>query len=136
MQLGGHNHIIWDVRNRGKVIYHGWELWGFGVTLLLQPTQWVIWRNQSFCSSIYQSVSWECSQSETQALNTDNRTQLHIVSVTVYYHCDNSLQSCPTLHDPMDHRLPGSSVCGIVQARILDWGCQGIFFRGSSRLRD
>ena len=32
-----------------------------------------------------------------------------------------SLQSCPTLCDPMDCSPPGSSVCGIVQARILEW---------------
>ena len=31
-------------------------------------------------------------------------------------------QSCPTLHDPMDCSLPGSSVHGIFQARILEWG--------------
>ena len=31
-------------------------------------------------------------------------------------------QSCPTLRDPMDCRLPGSSVHGIFQARVLDWG--------------
>ena len=30
-------------------------------------------------------------------------------------------QSCPTLCDPMDCSLPGSSVHGILQARILDW---------------
>ena len=30
-------------------------------------------------------------------------------------------QSCPTLCDPMDCRLPGSSVPGILQARILEW---------------
>ena len=30
-------------------------------------------------------------------------------------------QSCPTLSDPMDCSLPGSSVHGIIQARILDW---------------
>ena len=30
-------------------------------------------------------------------------------------------QSCPTLCDPMDHRPPGSSVLGILQARILEW---------------
>ena len=30
-----------------------------------------------------------------------------------------SLQSCPTLCDPMDHSLPGSSVHGILQVRIL-----------------
>ena len=31
-------------------------------------------------------------------------------------------QSCPTLSDPMDCSLPGSSVHGIFQARVLDWG--------------
>ena len=31
-------------------------------------------------------------------------------------------QSCPTLCDPMDCSLPGSSVHGIFQARVLEWG--------------
>ena len=31
-------------------------------------------------------------------------------------------QSCPTLIDPMDCSLPGSSVHGIFQARVLEWG--------------
>ena len=31
-------------------------------------------------------------------------------------------QSCLTLRDPMDHSLPGSSVHGIFQARVLEWG--------------
>ena len=31
-------------------------------------------------------------------------------------------QSCPTLHDPMDCSLPGSSVYGSFQARVLEWG--------------
>ena len=31
------------------------------------------------------------------------------------------LQSCPPLCDPMDCNLPGSSVHGILQARILEW---------------
>ena len=30
-------------------------------------------------------------------------------------------QSCPILCDPMDGSLPGSSVHGILQARILEW---------------
>ena len=33
-----------------------------------------------------------------------------------------SLQSCPTLNDPMDCSLPGSSAHGIFQARVLEWG--------------
>ena len=31
-------------------------------------------------------------------------------------------QSCLTLSDPMDCSLPGSSVHGISQARVLEWG--------------
>ena len=30
-------------------------------------------------------------------------------------------QSCPTLCNPMDYSLPGSSIHGILQVRILDW---------------
>ena len=32
-----------------------------------------------------------------------------------------SLQSCPTLCDPIDGSLPGFSVHGILQARTLEW---------------
>ena len=35
--------------------------------------------------------------------------------------CAKLLQSCPTLCDPMDCSLPGSSFCGILQARTLEW---------------
>ena len=30
-------------------------------------------------------------------------------------------QSCPTLSDPMDYSLPGSSIHGIFQAGVLEW---------------
>ena len=37
--------------------------------------------------------------------------------------CESEVaQSCPTLSDPMDCSLPGSSIHGIFQARILEWG--------------
>ena len=39
-------------------------------------------------------------------------------------------QSCPTLSDPMDCSLPGSSIHGIFQARVLEWGA--IAFSGLS----
>ena len=45
-----------------------------------------------------------------------------------------SLQSCPTC-DPMDRSPPGSSVHGILQARLLEWVLMPSF-RGSSRPRD
>ena len=46
-----------------------------------------------------------------------------------------SLQSCLTLCDPMDYRLSGSSVHGILPARILEWVATPSS-RGSSRPRD
>ena len=42
---------------------------------------------------------------------------------------------CPTLWDPMDWRMPGSSVQGILQARILEWVASP-FSRASSWSRD
>ena len=44
-------------------------------------------------------------------------------------------QSYPTLCDPMDYSLPGFSLHGILQARVLKWVAIS-FSRGSSRLRD
>ena len=44
-------------------------------------------------------------------------------------------QSCPTLCDPMDCSLQGSSVHGILQARVLDWIAIS-FPRASSHARD
>ena len=43
-------------------------------------------------------------------------------------------QSCPTLSDLMDCSLPGSSVHGIFQARVLEWGA--ITFSNSSLYED
>ena len=45
--------------------------------------------------------------------------------------CAKSLQSCPTLCDPMEYSPPGSSVQGILlQAKILQW--VAISFSGGS----
>ena len=44
-------------------------------------------------------------------------------------------QSCLTLCDPMDYSLPGSSLHGILQARVLEWVAIS-FSRGSCQLRD
>ena len=45
------------------------------------------------------------------------------------------IQPCPTLCDPMNCNLSGSSVCGIFQARLLEWVAIS-FSRGSSQPRD
>ena len=44
-------------------------------------------------------------------------------------------QLCPTLCDPMDCSPSGSSVHGILQARILEWVAIS-FYRGSSQPKD
>ena len=41
-------------------------------------------------------------------------------------------QSCPTLHDPMDCSPPGSSIHGIFQARVLEWGAIAFLTLGSN----
>ena len=41
-------------------------------------------------------------------------------------------QSCPTLSDPMDHSPPGSSIHGIFQARVLEWGAIAFSVGGAS----
>ena len=58
-------------------------------------------------------------------------------SIPFFSYClhDKLLQSCPTLCDPMDCSLPGSSVQGILQARILEWVAIASS-RGSSQPKD
>ena len=58
---------------------------------------------------------------ETKDLYAENYACMHV----------KSLQSCVTLCDPMDCSPPGSSVHGILQARILEWFPIS-FSRGSS----
>ena len=71
-----------------------------------------------------------------QATLKKNLSSLQISSnidnITSFPHCAVlSHQSCPTLCNPMDCSPPGSSVHGILQARILEWVAIS-FFRGSS----
>ena len=54
---------------------------------------------------------------------------------SVFMCCTELLQSCPALCDPIDCSLPGSSVHGILQAKILEWVAVP-FSRGSSAPRD
>ena len=57
------------------------------------------------------------------------------IYIYIYSMHAKTLQSCPTLCDPMECSLPGSSVRGILQARILEWVTIS-FSRGTSQPRD
>ena len=54
---------------------------------------------------------------------------------SIYEWVSEVAQSCPTLCNPMDCSLPGSSLHGILQARVLEWVAIS-FSRGSSWPRD
>ena len=45
------------------------------------------------------------------------------------------LQSCLTLCDPIDGSPPGSSICGILQARELEWGAIAFSRTGTSKFK-
>ena len=68
----------------------------------------------------------------------DRECSYSILSGTRTFDCmkwSEVAQSCPTLCDPMNCSLPGSSLHGILQARVLEWIAIS-FSRGSSRPRD
>ena len=46
---------------------------------------------------------------------------IYIYTYTYIYAATKSLQSCPTLCDPIDGSPPGSPIPGILQARTLEW---------------
>ena len=49
------------------------------------------------------------------------QTRVFASVVSVPLRCAKVLQPCPALCDPVNHSLPGSSVHGTLQARILEW---------------
>ena len=83
---------------------------------------------------------WEYSQSPVSvncSLKTSRPCNLLSSSLGIcsYYYCGLVTQSCPTLCDPTNCSPSGSSIHGILQARILEWIAIP-FSRGSSWPRD
>ena len=74
-------------------------------------------------------------------IESDEKNQLTLI--LIFYHVKYYIpgggglvtKSCPILATPWTGNLPGSSVRGILQARILEWVAIS-FSRGSSRLRN
>ena len=81
---------------------------------------------------------WQCFPEAIQIYIFFSHLYTRSLSMYIYTHvcvCAQSLQLCPTLCNPMDHSPVGSSVHGILQARILEWVAIS-FSRGSSWPRD
>ena len=95
------------------------------------PTMWETW---------VRSLGWEDPLEKGKATHFSIlawRISWNVCIVFIHSMCvrPESLQSCPTACDPMDCSPPGSSVHGILQARILEWVAMPSS-RGSSRPRD
>ena len=60
-------------------------------------------------------------ESEKASLKLNMQKAKIMVSVPLAAAAAKSLQSCPTLCDPLDGSPPGSPVPGILQARTLEW---------------
>ena len=88
---------------------------------LLPDTWHFLTRNTSFHATVRER---ETERKFKLPQNTFQRSSLLLTYLYFYFYQINaakSLQSCPTLCDPMDCSLPGSPVHGILQARILEW---------------
>ena len=61
-------------------------------------------------------------------------TSLVIIGIYIYA-ATKSLQSCPTLCDPIDGSPPGSPIPGILQARTLEWVAISFFNAGKCKVK-
>ena len=113
------------------------ELWKSACHLSLKPLSsvregWGVYV-ASLCRWSVLGAWWVCISmppSLPPSLLPLFRPQVKSESVKVLF-----AQSCPTLCNPKDYSLPGSSVHGILQASILQWVAIS-FSRGSSQLRE
>ena len=81
------------------------------------------------------SLLMKVKESEKAGLKLNIQKTKVMASSPIEVKWSEVAESCPTLCDPVDCSLPGSSVHGILQARILEWVTIS-FSRGSSQPRD
>ena len=88
-----------------------------------------------FRSPLFGKYIHSCSRMQCASLPREGISARHICRVTAAAAAAaKSLQSCPTLCNPIDNSPLGSSVAGILQARILEWVAIS-FSKGYSRDR-
>ena len=91
--------------------------------LTLRPHRWQPTRLPHPCDSPGKNTGVVC-HFPLQCMNVKNESQV--------------IQSCPTPSDPTDCSLPGSSIHGIFQARVLGWGAIALsgFLRSIAQLAE
>ena len=81
----------------------------------------ILWKLEEWIKSGYVYAHWKNYFPSLESdcnWQTDSKMQLRNISAAA---AAKSLQSCPTLCNPIDGSLPGSSIPGIFQARVLEW---------------
>ena len=81
----------------------------------------------SLCQQIWKTQQWPQDWKRSILMPIPKRDSTkecanHWAITFLSYANSEVAQSCPTLSDPMDCSLPGSSIHGIFQARVLEWG--------------
>ena len=106
----------------GKNIVVPWHLWGIGFRNNHHPPHpgllTKIWECSSTLHKMIFSHPHVRFKSPLDELQYLMKCKWYVNSCCVYV---KLLQLCPTLCDPVDYSTPGSSVHGILQARILEW---------------
>ena len=131
----------------GHLVNHSWSLiralfWmgnsSYCPEMSLHVGKFWVWVVETWDKNVYHT-GLECGSCEVTPHNTlyssDKEEIFNQWKDVKDMHACKSLRSCPTLRDPMDCGSPGSSVHGILRARILEWIAMPSS-RGSSPPRD
>ena len=145
---------MWQYIHRFQELGHGWGLAGRkrwrGITLpTAAPLRWGNKLSDDFGPHDNFSIEflvflWDTSFPVCPVSTTffwphyawDLSSLTSVEPIPLLWKSENEVaQSCPTLWDPMDGSLPGSSIHRIFQARVVEWAAIS-FSRGSSQSRD
>ena len=120
--------------HQARLLPHNLEGWKATKTLLasLRSSQWQSWRREQLPSPCSKDPGSSSALVASRDLFSSISVEDPAGCFLIYSVCVKSLQSCPVLCYPTDCSALGSSVDGILQARILEWVAMPSA-RGSSR---
>ena len=108
---------------------------GWGTHVYLWQTHFDIWQNQYNIVKLKNKIKLKHTHTQNK-INPLISGQKKFLKIKKLCHFENtaakSLQSCPTLCDPIDSSPPGFLVPGIFQARTLEWVAIAKSLRGDS----